>query len=803
MFTDMVGSSSIAEANEVLARSLVNEQREIVRACLAKFGGSEIDTAGDGFFIEFPSAVDATQCAIEIQSLLFDRNRSTSAERQLLLRIGLHLGDIGSEGADIFGSGVNLAARIEKLAPRGGICLTQQMFDQVNGRISGVKFKKQGHRELKNIAGGAVIYSVETPWMVQRKKATSLSSVKSSVRRLPIFENMNSIFSASLFALCLLCLIGSSYQAYTFTTDDVSASAARMPASTDEAPRAKRLDLSSEWMFQLAANSNQSVLGQKPQSAYWAEFDPKNSWKHAETLRGPFWLKKIFVTDLKLETPAIVLGQISGRSRVYLNGQFVGGGENSSELSFYSFDKALLNASGNNELLIAIDGKPALNPGLTVLSSVGTYLGDFREIRESVDKNQVRFVVMRNVFFAISVFIFFIALAYALFKRSSKSYFYFAFVLLLGSIELSYFNPLMNVAFDYPFLRLLRVLGLSLTPIVLFSAFLSVQPERKAIRLEAFNNLFAFAFAWSAALILLKFSTTTLTFSENFNMLIGIGIVYSLAAFSVVAFIAIKQALVKPFSRPLLITNLFYCLFQGLAIVALVSSLKRGAMMNLYSPTFRDQMVQLSLVTPFLFALAVMVIATLDYIRQSTIAQFQKRRDDFAREVLHLIHESKGPVQTSALVHEKLCKFMSATRSTLYRVDQTSEDVSLKLLSCVGRQLSTGDLSASSLKSHRILSHVLSTRTPLLLKNVRSDFRFFDLDQNKFDLPQSYRTESCMVIPLRSMGKCVGLLTFADKENQTAFTDRDFTTALELASTLALLVTYPERVATVSTLAAV
>src|SRR6185503_17843162 len=92
MFTDMVGYSALSQKNEALALELLNEHRKILRELFASYGGREIEAVGDGFFVECPSALAAAQCAVEIQRALHDRNASQSADRQILVRIGLHLG---------------------------------------------------------------------------------------------------------------------------------------------------------------------------------------------------------------------------------------------------------------------------------------------------------------------------------------------------------------------------------------------------------------------------------------------------------------------------------------------------------------------------------------------------------------------------------------------------------------------------------------------------------------------------------------------------------------------------------------
>src|SRR5215470_9524573 len=125
MFTDMVGYSALAQRNEALALELLEEHRRIVRAILPQHGGHEVKTIGDGFLIEFSSALAATQCAVALQQALHERNQSQPVERQIRLRIGIHVGDVVTQGGDIHGDGVNVAARIEPLATPGGICITR------------------------------------------------------------------------------------------------------------------------------------------------------------------------------------------------------------------------------------------------------------------------------------------------------------------------------------------------------------------------------------------------------------------------------------------------------------------------------------------------------------------------------------------------------------------------------------------------------------------------------------------------------------------------------------------------------
>ena len=163
MFTDMVGYSALTQKNETLALDLLNEQRKLLRDAFARNGGREIDAVGDGFFVEYPSALAGANCAIEIQRILHDRNNSAPPERRIEVRIGLHLGDVVAQDTRVHGDGVNIAARIEPLAEPGGICLSEDVARQIQNKIE-LPLLRLGKADLKNIKMPVEIYRLVLPW---------------------------------------------------------------------------------------------------------------------------------------------------------------------------------------------------------------------------------------------------------------------------------------------------------------------------------------------------------------------------------------------------------------------------------------------------------------------------------------------------------------------------------------------------------------------------------------------------------------------------------------------------------------
>ncbi|WP_419907175.1 adenylate/guanylate cyclase domain-containing protein [Hoeflea sp.] len=152
---DAAGYSSAMDADEVGTLSSLRAAREIFSKFIARHNGRIANTAGDGLIAEFPSVVEAVQCAIEVQQEL----GSSDNKDGLRFRIGVHLGDVMVDGDDLLGEGVNLAARLEAMAEPGGVLVSQQVYDQVHSKLS-VGFQYLGERRPKNFSEDVPVYCV-------------------------------------------------------------------------------------------------------------------------------------------------------------------------------------------------------------------------------------------------------------------------------------------------------------------------------------------------------------------------------------------------------------------------------------------------------------------------------------------------------------------------------------------------------------------------------------------------------------------------------------------------------------------
>jgi len=171
---DVAGYSRLMGADEegTLER-LKDLRRDVLDPKIAEHHGRIVKTMGDGFLVEFASVVDAVRCALGVQEAMPQRDSSVAANDRIELRIGINLGDVIVEGDDIYGDGVNIAARIENLADVGGVFVSSTVHDQVRDRLPFV-FEDLGEQRVKNIARPVRIYSVRGAGVARYGQASLL-----------------------------------------------------------------------------------------------------------------------------------------------------------------------------------------------------------------------------------------------------------------------------------------------------------------------------------------------------------------------------------------------------------------------------------------------------------------------------------------------------------------------------------------------------------------------------------------------------------------------------------------------------
>jgi adenylate cyclase len=187
---DVAGYSRlIGNDEEGTLATLKSCRRELIDPKIAEYRGRIVKTTGDGALVEFASSVDAVRCAVEVQRAMADRNAHLPDASRIEFRIGINVGDIVSDEGDIFGDGVNVAARLEGLSEPGGICVSGRVHEDVQGKLE-VSFEDAGEQQLKNISRPVKVFRVRPEQTTIRPTVPSALRKRPSIAALP-FQNMS------------------------------------------------------------------------------------------------------------------------------------------------------------------------------------------------------------------------------------------------------------------------------------------------------------------------------------------------------------------------------------------------------------------------------------------------------------------------------------------------------------------------------------------------------------------------------------------------------------------------------------
>src|SRR5437773_8037768 len=179
---DIAGYSRLMHEDEAATVRDLKAHQSAILPLIGRHGGRVIDTAGDGILAEFPSVIGATECAVQIQTVMAERSAGVPEHRRMRLRIGINLGDVIHDDARIYGDGINIAARLETLAEPGGVLVSSTVYDHVRGKLP-ITFADAGERQLKNIEQPVRTYRVLIPGAAFTPGAAPLSRTTTADRR--------------------------------------------------------------------------------------------------------------------------------------------------------------------------------------------------------------------------------------------------------------------------------------------------------------------------------------------------------------------------------------------------------------------------------------------------------------------------------------------------------------------------------------------------------------------------------------------------------------------------------------------
>jgi TolB-like protein/class 3 adenylate cyclase len=189
---DVVGYSRLIEKDEGGTLATLKDRRKTILAPLvSRHDGRVVKVMGDGVLVEFASAVNAVTCSVELQKRMAEASKDLPEERRIVLRIGINLGDVIVDGGDLYGDGVNVAARLQSIAGPGDICVSGSVYDQVKRKLD-LDFDELGPQTIKNISEPVAIYRVQSPGSQEHRRPPQPLSLpsKPSIAVLP-FTNMS------------------------------------------------------------------------------------------------------------------------------------------------------------------------------------------------------------------------------------------------------------------------------------------------------------------------------------------------------------------------------------------------------------------------------------------------------------------------------------------------------------------------------------------------------------------------------------------------------------------------------------
>src|SRR5580704_5983311 len=175
---DVEGYSRLMGTDEVGTLKGLTERRAILDKLIGEHRGRIANTAGDSVLAEFGSAVEAVQCAVEAQTALAQANASFAPDRRISFRIGIHIGDVMVRAGDLFGDGVNIAARLQSIAKPGGVCISGATYDQVR-KVLPMAFADLGVQQVKNIQEPVRAYQVSAPDETQQAAPERVAEAES------------------------------------------------------------------------------------------------------------------------------------------------------------------------------------------------------------------------------------------------------------------------------------------------------------------------------------------------------------------------------------------------------------------------------------------------------------------------------------------------------------------------------------------------------------------------------------------------------------------------------------------------
>lgn len=768
LFSDIVGYSSMTEKAEGEFHHALEKYRTLFRRILVKHSGREVRVMGDGFFVEFSSAVDAVQCGVEIQSQMSEWNATLPNGLRILTRMGIHLGDVLDLDGEAHGHEVNVSARLETLASPGGICVSEIVRDQVSGKAD-LRFEKVGRFKLKNMQKPIVVYRVAMPW--ERTKSAyagmRLRMSQAAVVWKTVTNNRSSL-SATVLGLSVLASLTGFISPVVKNLGVNSFSHSFSAGKRGPAGTALPQTLSQGW--QLAPNP-------RTEPNYWIEIDPNEREAVRAEINGEYWLKSEVNLDAAFQEPALVLGLIPERHRVYVNGIWVGGAEKQNPVPVYSIDPKILKYGQPNTILVKAISHQNPRAGLTVVPRIGIRIGEFSEIFQSTHRDLLSFHLLRMALLAAMSVLTLLSVVYFSFNPQSREFLYFAIFGVVSFLMYLYQAPLLSDSLSAQQFGLLKALPLWLMGPVLASAHTAMRKNSTA---ETWHNVAAIVVGGLLTAWVMTGDGSARLLQERLNLAYLASAIYGVGAGFTFLREKVSSEKFGRYSGRLIST---YLILNGLFAL---NSVRGMAAIQLPSD-LRSIFSQLLVFGPITFGAIIITSMLMERLKLSKKAADAEEQNGLSLRIAEII-SSRGKTKDKVRqLHQSICMHLGVNRSTLYAAK--SFDAEKLTAECIiAPPENVGRVAQELPLEDGIIGYAYRRRTPVLVQDIANDLRFRDIVKGRS--PESkadYPSGSCIVFPLLVSDQFVGFLTLTEKASGTVFEPEDFQKIQLLAPEIALL----------------
>ncbi len=550
--------------------------------------------------------------------------------------------------------------------------------------------------------------------------------------------------------------------------------------TSDQKPQFKKFYLQNRWQYLLTTEKVDHSSQEFLRDSDWKLLEDRERFQFNSSGLVNVWYKVHFRLDDQFVHPSLVLGLIPDYHRVYLNGKFIGGSNYSGIIGQYSFDSSLLEKK--NILLIHAQRKARTLPAIVSLSELGgTYISEFSTGFNRLVENLISHHVLRFVFLVLALLMGIGCLIYFLYQKKALEFLYFSLFFVISSANLLKSQFYLYSVMSDKFIVFVGLIASAFSMGLMVSAFLRV--NRKG-RLEFFNNILLTVTGIALYLSLVASHPDVISIQEIKELAYSLISAYGLITLLYMVSLSLERRLLKTqhSTLNLYVRSISYLIASSL-FLTVIYSLSHSPQFSIGSEV-RTVLRQVGIFYPFLFTLGVLIISLSLSVWNTRLLMERHQTSQLLVDLSSLIFDSSNLDHDINLIQEKICKFLGAERSTIYFLEDHASKKSFKAEFIYGPWNSTQFVNHVIPTDKGLLGHVFKNRTPILVRNFKDLEEKLGIQQRR---NESFKSESCMLLPLKTDNDFVGVLTVADPRGKSEFSQQQFALMQTVAKDIALI----------------